>query len=334
MDIDSIENCVIKSEVILTETFCEKYEDCESKELKTEPVDYEESFKRKEEEDPAQYVDTNAAPLQRYSCNGSSFIKIEKDSLTEHSIAKNVQYFCKKCDFATQLECSMKEHLRIHNGTDNICTFDKCNFKTLWIFSLIPQLNTSISANQYICNDSNYPTLRENYLRKHMKIYTGNEYKCNDCEYKTVCKSRLNQHVKIHIGDEYKCEECSYKTVWKDSLKDHMKIHVGEEYKCKECDYKTLRERCLKEHVKMHTGDEYKCKDCDYKTLRERRLKEHVKIHTGDEYRCKECGYKTVRKYLLKLHMNKHTGDLLLCKKCGFKTNWKCSLQKHLKIHT
>ncbi|KAF5306887.1 hypothetical protein FQA39_LY00117 [Lamprigera yunnana] len=64
MDIDSvdfIESCAIKSEVILTETFsfCGKYEDYASNELKPEPVNYEESLKPKEVTDLSEPITDN-----------------------------------------------------------------------------------------------------------------------------------------------------------------------------------------------------------------------------------------------------------------------------------
>ncbi|KAF5269527.1 hypothetical protein FQA39_LY08716 [Lamprigera yunnana] len=64
MDVHSIESSEIKFEVILTQTFsfCGKSEDCGNLKLKTEPEDYEESFKCRKY-DAAQYMDANAGPI-------------------------------------------------------------------------------------------------------------------------------------------------------------------------------------------------------------------------------------------------------------------------------
>ncbi|KAF5280779.1 hypothetical protein FQA39_LY18003 [Lamprigera yunnana] len=320
MDINSTESCTIKSEIILTETFCGSYEDCGNEELKKEPVDYKELIKCKEEDDPAEHMDTSAAPVQK--CSGIHLKTI-----------KNVEYVCKQCNFKTHLECFIKKHLKVHKGVDNTYITKERNFKTPQSFSTAPHVKTSRS-DEYICNECNYKTSAKHSLKEHVKIHTGEEYKCNECDYKTVWKQSVKEHVKIHTGEEYKCKEYDYKTVWKQSVKEHVKIHTGEEYKCNECDYKTVRKSRLKEHVKIHTGEEYKCKDCDYKTVWKQSVKEHVKIHTGEEYKCKECDYKTVWKQSVKKHLKIHTGEEYKCKECDYKTVWQQSLKEHVKIHT
>ncbi|KAF5293347.1 hypothetical protein FQA39_LY02832 [Lamprigera yunnana] len=364
MDADFIESCAIKSEEILTETFSfsGQYRDYGNKELKTEPVDYEESFKCKEEDISVQHTGVHTAPKLQFSCNECDFMTMEKDSLIEHlKISKNVQYSCKECNFTTQLQCYIRKHFKIHKQLDDKYIIEECKFQTSQIFCLTPQWKTQKSGDKYICNECNYTTLIESSLKRHVKIHkmaeykckecdyktvrkyrlmehvkihTGDEYKCKDCDYKTVWQSSLKEHVKIHTGDKYECKECDYKTVWQSSLKKHLKIHTGDEYKCKDCDYKTVWESSIKKHVKIHTGDEHKCNECDYKTVRKESLKEHVKIHTDDEYKCKECDYKTVRKNSLKNHVKIHTGDEYKCKNCDYKTVWQRSLNNHLKIHT
>ncbi|KAF5280693.1 hypothetical protein FQA39_LY05341 [Lamprigera yunnana] len=328
MDVNSIENCAIKSEVIVTETFSfgQKYGDGRSAELKIEPLEYKESFKCKEE-DCAEHLDIHAAPFHQYSRNEYYFT--EKDSVVGHSqITKDVQYFCKECNFATHLECSIKEHLRIHNGVDKIC-----DFKTPLILPSSSHL-TKPSDDKYSCNECNYSTLIKKYLRRHVKIHKCVKYSCEECNYKTVRKRSLKQHTKIHTGDEYKCKECDYKTVRKDRLQKHSKIHTGDEYRCNDCDYKTVWEYLLKQHVKIHTGDEYKCAECDYKTVWEYLLKQHGKIHSGDEYKCKECDFKTVQKGNFNRHIKIHTGDKYKCKDCDYKTGGENYLKEHVKIHT
>ncbi|KAF5306879.1 hypothetical protein FQA39_LY00109 [Lamprigera yunnana] len=332
MDIDSvdfIESCAIKSEVILTETFspCGNYKDWGSKELKPETVDYEESLKPKDEDD---LVDLHAASVQQDFCNDSNFITFGENSLMEVlKVTKSVKYSCKECNFTTELECSIKEHMRIHSEGCNIC-----NFKMPQNFSLSSQLKTPKSGNQYVCNECNYTTLNKNYLRKHVKIHKGETYSSKKFDYNTGWKSQFTAHGKIHSGDEYKCTKCDYKTIQKSYLMQHVRIHYGDKYKCKECDYKTIWRNCLKEHVRIHTGDEYKCKECNYKTIWKNCLKEHVRFHTGDEYTCKECDYQTVRKSELMQHVKIHTGDEYKCKECNYKTVRKSYLKEHVKIHT
>ncbi|KAF5290482.1 hypothetical protein FQA39_LY03586 [Lamprigera yunnana] len=137
MDVDSIESCAIKSEVNLTETFsfCGQYGDYGDKELKTELVEYEESFKCKEEDIFVEQTGMCAAPVQQFSCNECDFMTMEKDSLVEHlKITKNVKYSCckyecTKCDYKTVWQKSLKEHVKIHTGDKYECK--ECDYKTM-----------------------------------------------------------------------------------------------------------------------------------------------------------------------------------------------------------
>ncbi|KAF5277107.1 hypothetical protein FQA39_LY06345 [Lamprigera yunnana] len=346
MDVDSIANCAIKSEVVLTETFAfsGKYEDCgDSQEPKTDLAVNEELFKCKEE-DSVEHIDIHAARMQ---CINEYNLTIEKDYQIEHmEFIKNVQYSCDKCNFITELESSIKEHLKIHSGVDGQYITEDCNFKMSELKTarfrnehnlkrhIKIRKGEDVICDKYKCTECDYKTVRKYRLNEHIKIHTGDAYDCKECDYKTVWKYELNAHIKIHTGNEYKCKECDYKTVRKNQLKEHIKIHTGDEYKCKECDYKTVRKNQLKEHIKIHTGDEYKCKECDYKTVWKKQLNAHIKIHAGDEYKCKECDYKTVWKYQLKEHIKIHTGNEYKCKECVYKTAWKNCLTKHVKIHT
>ncbi|KAF5269473.1 hypothetical protein FQA39_LY08662 [Lamprigera yunnana] len=354
MDVDYNESYFIKSELNVQETFsyCGSYEDYGSQELKTELVNVEKYIN--EEDNLVELTDVRAV-LDEYICNECNFTTTEKDSLIQHlNVIKNVQHFCKDCNFKTLFGCLIKERFRIHKRVDCRHITKKSNFKKPGIFYLSPQgdikcsckeydsnilpkgglkENVKIHTDEYKCKRCNYKTPLIQNLKKHMKIHTGYKYKCSECDYKTVRKDTLKRHMKIHTGYKYKCSECDYKTVRKDNLKAHLKIHTGDEYKCKECDYKTQWKQSLKAHLKIHTGDQYKCKECNYKTRWEPSLKIHLKIHTGDEHKCKECDYKTVWKMSLKGHLKIHTSDEYKCMECDYKTLWKQNLKRHIEIH-
>ncbi|KAF5306846.1 hypothetical protein FQA39_LY00076 [Lamprigera yunnana] len=68
--------CTIKSEVILTETFCGQYGAYEDKELKTEPIDYGESFKH-EEDISIKHAGMHADAVQQFLCNECDFMTME-----------------------------------------------------------------------------------------------------------------------------------------------------------------------------------------------------------------------------------------------------------------
>ncbi|KAF5299952.1 hypothetical protein FQA39_LY11325 [Lamprigera yunnana] len=326
MEVHVDESCLIKSEVVVGETFavCGKYEDCGNEELKVEPIGYEELFKCKEEEGSLEHLDICTATLQQCTCSKCNF-----ESTKNGFLIKNLTTSKK-----TPLKSSLQEHLRDHNIPCDI--YKESNLNIACIVPSISQLKTAESGEDNSCKACNYPsvcnnceykTVRKYDSKTNTKIHMGEVYNCQECEYKTIRKCNLKAHMQKHRGDKYECKECGYKTERKNNFKTHMKIHSGEKYECKKCDYKTVREHDLKNHIKIHMGDEYKCNECEYKTVRKYDLKTHMKLHMDDEYKCQECEYKTVWKYNLKAHMQEHMGDKYECNECGYKTVWTNNLK-------
>ncbi|KAF5279456.1 hypothetical protein FQA39_LY05566 [Lamprigera yunnana] len=349
MDINSTESCTIKSEIILTETFCGNYEDCGNEELKTEPVDYKELFMCKGEDDPAEHMDTSTAPIQQCSGNECNFTTIEKDSLQGHlKTTKYIIYFycgneelkTEPVDYKELFMCKGEddpaEHMDTSTAPIQQCSGNECNFTTIEKDSLQGHLKTTKYI-IYFCKYCNFKAHLECFIKKHLKIHKGidDTYITKDSNFKTPQSfSSATRVKKSRSADEYICNECNFTTLNTNSLRRHMTIHIGDEYKCEGCDYKTVWKDCLKEHVKTHTGDEYKCRECDYKTAWKGNLKTHIKIHTGDEYKCKQCDYKTVRESSLKEHVRIHTGEVYKCQDCDYKTLQRYRLKEHVKIHT
>ncbi|KAF5285591.1 hypothetical protein FQA39_LY16560 [Lamprigera yunnana] len=99
------------------------------------PDYYKELLQPKEENDLAETIDTHATLMQKDFYNDHNFITIAKNTLFE--APKSVKYSSKECDSTTQLEFSIKDYMRIHNGGYSI---GDCDLKTPPIFSLSQQL--------------------------------------------------------------------------------------------------------------------------------------------------------------------------------------------------
>ncbi|KAF5296303.1 hypothetical protein FQA39_LY12520 [Lamprigera yunnana] len=175
MNTDSDDNCPIKSEVTVEETFsfCGLYNGYENEHIKPEPEDFkvdrdDESFTCDScqlpynKKDEFEHVKVDEV-FKQHICNKCR-LKMNDASLIEQ--LKCIQYLCRECEFATKRKRSLKVHSKIH-------TRRQSNFKT--------NLKSS--------------------LKSRLEIKKAAQYFCNDCTFKTKDKCNLKAHCKIHKVD-------------------------------------------------------------------------------------------------------------------------------------
>ncbi|KAF5290519.1 hypothetical protein FQA39_LY03623 [Lamprigera yunnana] len=162
----------IKSEVVNeTFSFSEVIKDFENRELKAEPVDFEEH--------ELEHLDQES-----FSCVCCQFTCKEKDELVQHMemhVTTKREYFCRECNFKTIWKCSLKSHSKIHKGEQYAC--NQCNFKTFWKSSLNQHLE--IHKGIYFCNECDFKAMSKYTLRTHCKIHKCEQYAYNRCNFKT-----------------------------------------------------------------------------------------------------------------------------------------------------
>ncbi|KAF5274359.1 hypothetical protein FQA39_LY07239 [Lamprigera yunnana] len=186
MDAVFNENYPIKSEVIIDETFCVKYEGkkCgtlivfsnnsfhlpyDENQLKLESAVLEEAFQCKDEDNLPKHVN-NVAPLHKYICNACDHNTWCKPYLKSHmKIYRVEEHICKECEYKTVCECSLKAHF------SDEYKYKECDYKTL--NKCIPNLNA------------------------HLNIHTGVQFKCKECHLQTMWKHNLKMHMKTHTGE-------------------------------------------------------------------------------------------------------------------------------------
>ncbi|KAF5298808.1 hypothetical protein FQA39_LY11697 [Lamprigera yunnana] len=142
MDLDVKKSSVIKSEVIVNETFLfsGQYQDYGSEEMKLEPVDFKISFKCKEEDNHAEHRNMYSVPVQ-YFCNDCTYKTQNKSYLKRNvQIHTSDEYKCKECDYKTLRKCNLldhikfitkynlKDHVKSHTGVEYKC--NECDYQT------------------------------------------------------------------------------------------------------------------------------------------------------------------------------------------------------------
>ncbi|XP_063927065.1 zinc finger protein 142-like isoform X2 [Zophobas morio] len=235
--------------------------------------------------------------------------------------AKIELFYCKDCDFKTELTILFKQHINKNHGVkvesrDDLSSQDfviqnyvckKCSFET----------NLSLKWLQHTseCTGKKENLQSVSYLQDGICWHC-----CTDCNFKAKVQSHVRDHIKrCHWSKAYACEKCPFKSRYKTSLRKHVNgVHLDEQdgvwYRCIECPFKTRYKVNLKNHaIAKHTAQEeikwYECDLCPLKTRKKYTLREHInRVHSNEEdvkwYECDKCPFKTKYKHSFKIHIN------------------------------
>ena len=276
------------------------------------------------------------------------------------SKAKIEVYYCKDCDFKTDLTILFKQHINKHHGLKSesredlsiedftiqnyVC--EKCAFETNSLIKKLQHTSTCTERKENrLSSSSQNVTYKKN----------GEWYKCKKCNYKTKFKSRLKKHVYyVHSRAEdiqwHECTECPFKSKYKVSLRRHFSVkHADKEkikwYECEKCPYKTKHHSNFSYHViSTHVSEEevqwYECANCSYKSKSKQYLIRHISGRHSDirSFQCENCPYKAKLSRHLKRHINiRHLDEAdakwYKCEQCSHGTKDISAFHKHKKIH-
>jgi hypothetical protein len=182
------------------------------------------------------------------------------------------KYYCKDCNFETDLVVILKQHLKEYHRKDTDCVQDRpknnivvksyicqnCSFETYSVLLWIKHLESSC----FDTEDVIHCCLKQ-HKRHHLSAFAFQWYSCDICQFKVQGKGNLRRHKKNHLSADavkwYRCDKCEFKTKGKGYLKQHKnkKIHRSADavqwYSCDKCEYKTKQNRYLKQHKKIIT---------------------------------------------------------------------------------
>ena len=240
---------------------------------------------------------------------------------------------CKICGHLTNSIYNLKRHESRHHDKNNTVTFIDCSTcgekvkntdkeRRSHRYKHFPRnKRKDPSTHTLSCNQCDYITDKDRYLRMHMVNYhSSNQHICDLCPFQTPFETKLKIHKHTaHILQS--CDDCGFKTNIKDTMSKHKLSHKerkGPGWKpteCRFCGYPVPTTDILLSHRKEKHASEYVfCDQCDYSATRVRRLKMHrKKLH----YQCDVCNTNLNSKDLLDVHERDIHGKSHKCTHCS-----------------
>ncbi|XP_063930339.1 zinc finger X-chromosomal protein-like [Zophobas morio] len=251
--------------------------------------------------------------------------------------AKIEAYYCKDCDFKTELTILFKQHICKHHALKRETEKD------------VSRENFRIQ--NYVCEKCDFETnLSLKWFQRTLTCTRNKEnlQNVNFSKENITTNSDFNQTDEIHW---HCCAECPHKSKFKTYLIRHIQdCHLPKRYECDKCPFKSRRKVNLKRHLNnLHLNDKdviwYKCNECSFKTKNKASLKRHGIIKHIDAsdaeitwYECQNCSYKTkqaqyLKSYVIYKHLNDEKIKWYKCGDCSFKAKTTSDLTKHVKKH-
>ena len=238
---------------------------------------------------------------------------------TKRHKEKNSIWNCHSCDINFRYMEELKEHaLETHQSNKFLqCRF--CDFATNLNESLKRHENIHTKEKQFPCHMCSKVCFDISDLKSHMNSHTD----INDSVVCDICSKQLKSsyHLKKHTRrkhtikadteeQEYICEICSSVLKEKTYLRRHMKnVHGDYNFMCLHCDKRFKSNTHLQEHEKLHLGliETVFCNVCAFEVRGgERKLKSHMKTHTNENssLRCDLCEYRFRSQIYLIQHLD------------------------------
>ena len=126
----------------------------------------------------------------------------------------------------------------------------------------------------YMCDQCDYTTVCEEYLKKHIKFTHDGEvlekaaalggyriHQCNFCDHISNKMSNIKQHLKgVHKNVELKAGDNGFTTTVKENSGGEKNVSEKTQ-KCSDCEFQTNSEAALKKHIHAahDSGEVLKC---------------------------------------------------------------------------
>ena len=247
-------------------------------------------------------------------------------------------YFCKDCEFQTDIALEMEDHLPTHTP-DQFYVCSLCNFQTQEknIFEEHQTKehhsngSTCESDLVYICPCCAFKTssletynihlvahplkekvlIEQKILNKEPKLPMNYQYNCETCGFKAVNAKQLEYHVLAHQSDTcYDCDQCKFKTINRQSYRKHVKVAHGVILPLgrplKRNDSGDSNSSSSLSRAATAKPDKYKCNECGFESNSISAYKNHADAHLApNSLKCPHCLYRTVRWVNLKSHLSR-----------------------------
>ncbi|KAJ3651334.1 hypothetical protein Zmor_017383 [Zophobas morio] len=170
-------------------------------------------------------------------------------------------YHCEDCDFKTELQFVLKQHINKHHGPQRESSEETSSDETssedsskenygCAKYYFEPNLSLKLFQHTSACTETKEKPQSVNSLKESATYSSDIKqtdeilYYCDKCLYKCKIKSNLIRHIRVfHSHRGYACDKCPFKTRYKSTLKIHInRIHLDEQavecYKCQKCPFR------------------------------------------------------------------------------------------------
>ena len=185
----------------------------------------------------------------------------EKNAVTTMQIIQHDDkklYVCHICKRQYDVPGNLKNHMRLHQGTQFTCT---------------------------ICNKQ---FIREALLQRHIDTHDATKcVRCDICGQRFTSKARLHLHESKHkhnqISNKSYCERCNRPI----SQYAKNKHRCRYPFHCNICNKQYRRETNYNNHMNMHLNNPaYECTICEKKYNVHRHFANHLEAHGREEHTC------------------------------------------------
>jgi hypothetical protein len=242
-------------------------------------------------------------------CEFQTDIALEMENhLPSHT--PNLFYVCSLCNFQTQEETVLKDHQsEEHQSSGTPCESDQvyicpcCAFKT----SSLETYNIHLVAHPL----KEKVTIEQKLHKKEPKLPLNYQYICETCGFQAVNAKQLEYHVLAHQSEtSYDCDQCKFKTINRQSYRKHVKlVHevtlpLGRPLKRNDSGDSNSSSSHSRSGVAK--AEKYKCNDCGFESNSISAYKNHTDAHLApNSLKCPHCLYRTVRWVNLKSHLSR-----------------------------
>merc|ERR1712228_1108801 len=146
-------------------------------------------------------VSRNTSKNSSKSKNKSNLIRKSAKKYSKNSAKPYKRYKCPHCDYSTDVNPKMIQHIRIHTGEKPfVCTFDGCNKRFAQKSNLNVHIKRHVGIKEHNCSHCGKEFVEKKSLRAHLLTHTGDRpYECKHCKMRFKRKGGkygLTYHIK------------------------------------------------------------------------------------------------------------------------------------------
>ncbi|XP_049770149.1 zinc finger protein 468-like isoform X2 [Schistocerca cancellata] len=196
-------------------------------------------------------------------------------------------YVCKSCGEVLPTDDSLKEHLRMSEGDQELSAANSEKLECSDDISLESVREEIVEQTEkQSSSKETRKTLRKSFsdiCNTHTVTQVAEKLRCDD--YGIMCTSdHVNVHTVLSAKRHHKCDVCGKLFTRSGSLKAHELIHTGKRpHKCRVCGKSFTQSSSLRTHELIHTGKRpHECDVCGKSFTQSGHLKRHLLTHMGN----------------------------------------------------